>query len=167
MVYSQAMVNSVQQNSGTPRERIMTVASELFYKQGYRATGINEVIEKSGVAKATFYNHFPSKDDLVHAYLVGVVDSELGSLDNELRKTRGPLNRFLLAINWLQPWLESTQFRGCAARLGRAGQRSFPRRVGPGTGTGGSCPRHCRVRTRGSLPRAFRFRWVGSRHHHT
>ena len=55
--------------AGPPEERILAVASELFYRQGYRATGINEVIARSGVAKATFYNHFPSKEDLCLAYL--------------------------------------------------------------------------------------------------
>ena len=92
----------------------MTIASDLFYNQGFRATGINEVIEKSGVAKATFYNHFPSKDDLGLAYLKGVVDKEIAMLDEGLKNADGALNRFLLAIEWLKPWLDETKYRGCA-----------------------------------------------------
>lgn len=98
----------------SPRERIMNVAMDLFYQQGFRATGINEVIEKSGVAKATFYNHFPSKDDLGLAYLKGVVEKEIASLDEALQNTDGALERFLLAVEWLKPWLDETNFRGCA-----------------------------------------------------
>ncbi len=53
----------------SPRERIMMTAATLFYKEGYRAVGIDRVIAESGVAKATFYKHFPSKDDLIVAWI--------------------------------------------------------------------------------------------------
>ena len=92
----------------------MNVAADLFYKQGYRATGINEVIEKSGVAKATFYNHFPSKDDLGLAYLLQLKDTEVVYVDNAIRAAKGPVNRFLAVIRSLEPWLLETRFRGCA-----------------------------------------------------
>jgi AcrR family transcriptional regulator len=51
------------------RERILETASALFYAQGYRAVGVDRLIAESGVAKMTFYKHFPSKDDLIAAYL--------------------------------------------------------------------------------------------------
>ena len=104
----------MKKQTGSPRERIVNTASELFYKHGYRATGINEVIEKSGVAKATFYNHFPTKDDLCMAYLEGVVEKELNMLDGTLSKLKDPKRRFLAVIEWLRPWLVETGFRGCA-----------------------------------------------------
>ena len=50
-------------------KRILTTADDLFSKRGIRDVGINELIESSGVAKSTFYRHFPSKDDLVLAVL--------------------------------------------------------------------------------------------------
>lgn len=53
----------------SPRERILAVAGPLFWAEGYRATGIDRVIAESGVAKATFYKHFPSKDDLMVAWI--------------------------------------------------------------------------------------------------
>src|SRR5919108_4448369 len=52
-----------------PRERLLDTAYELFSKRGIRGVGIEEVIERAGVAKATLYRHFPSKDDLVLAFL--------------------------------------------------------------------------------------------------
>lgn len=51
------------------RERILAVAGQLFYQHGYRAIGVDTIIAASGVAKATLYRHFPSKDDLIAAYL--------------------------------------------------------------------------------------------------
>ena len=92
----------------------MSVAAELFYTQGYRATGINEVIEKSGVAKATFYSHFPSKEDLALAYLLQVKDASVVLVDNAIRTARGRVNRFLAVIRSMEPWLLDTKFRGCA-----------------------------------------------------
>lgn len=91
----------------------MSVATDLFYHQGYRATGINEVIEKSGVAKATFYSHFPSKDDLGLAYLKQVKERENAHIENSIRSAKGPLERFYAVIRSLEPWLVDTNYRGC------------------------------------------------------
>ena len=52
-----------------PRTRIMDVAERLFYTEGVRATGTERIMSVSEVAKATFYRHFESKDELVLAYL--------------------------------------------------------------------------------------------------
>ncbi|HVV10202.1 TetR/AcrR family transcriptional regulator [Amycolatopsis sp.] len=52
-----------------PRERILTASYQLFARRGVRDVGIDEVIARSGVAKATLYRHFPSKDELVLAFL--------------------------------------------------------------------------------------------------
>src|SRR5215831_4863572 len=51
------------------RERILTTARESFYREGIRAVGVDTLIARSGVAKMSFYRSFPSKDDLVRAYL--------------------------------------------------------------------------------------------------
>jgi AcrR family transcriptional regulator len=51
------------------RARILETAARLFYAEGVHAVGIDRIIAEAGVAKATFYHHFPSKDDLVHAYM--------------------------------------------------------------------------------------------------
>jgi len=57
------------QKQSDPRERILEAADRLFYAEGVRATGTEKIMSISEVAKATFYRHFPSKDDLVIAYL--------------------------------------------------------------------------------------------------
>lgn len=51
------------------KERIMQTADRLFYEQGYRATGINQIIKEAEVAKASFYQHFHSKEELCAEYL--------------------------------------------------------------------------------------------------
>jgi AcrR family transcriptional regulator len=54
---------------GPARQRIVDAAYELFSRRGIRDVGVDELIQKSGVAKATFYKHFKSKDEVVLAYL--------------------------------------------------------------------------------------------------
>ncbi|UUZ94841.1 TetR/AcrR family transcriptional regulator [Paenibacillus sp. P25] len=51
------------------RNQILQVASDLFYREGIRAVGIDRIIAESGISKASFYRNFASKDDLVTAYL--------------------------------------------------------------------------------------------------
>ena len=100
--------------SGSAAERILEVATDLFYKQGYRATGINEVIKKSGVAKATFYSHFPTKDDLCKVYLKALIHKEMDFVETYIAAARTPKGRLLAIIESLGPWLIDTEFRGCA-----------------------------------------------------
>ncbi|MFD0584927.1 TetR/AcrR family transcriptional regulator [Dactylosporangium darangshiense] len=52
------------------RERLLDAASELFYREGVHTVGIDRVIAQAGVAKASLYNTFGSKDELIRAYLV-------------------------------------------------------------------------------------------------
>jgi AcrR family transcriptional regulator len=52
-----------------PRERLLRTASELFYRDGIHSVGVDRIVEAAGVTRATFYRHFPSKDELVQAYL--------------------------------------------------------------------------------------------------
>jgi AcrR family transcriptional regulator len=52
-----------------PRERLLTVAAELFYRHGIRAVGVEAIAEAAGTNKMTLYRHFPSKDELVAEYL--------------------------------------------------------------------------------------------------
>jgi AcrR family transcriptional regulator len=56
-------------NKKPVKERLIEAAEKLFYLQGYRATGINQIIKESETAKASFYQHFPSKEALCVAYL--------------------------------------------------------------------------------------------------
>jgi AcrR family transcriptional regulator len=66
--------------AGAARERILKTATRLFYARGLRSVGVDTIIAESGVAKATFYRHFPAKDDLITAYLDKVDRAWTGQL---------------------------------------------------------------------------------------
>jgi AcrR family transcriptional regulator len=55
--------------TASPAARILAAADRLFYAQGIRAVGVDTVAAEAGVSKRTLYNHYPSKDDLIAAYL--------------------------------------------------------------------------------------------------
>ena len=101
------------------RERILLTAHDLFYADGIRATGIDRVIAESGVTKVTFYRHFPSKDDLVRAFLdhrharwmAGFVDA-LGRRGAHERA--GDAGALLLLAEVMAEWFADPAFRGCA-----------------------------------------------------
>jgi AcrR family transcriptional regulator len=98
-----------------PRERILKVASELFYAQGVRAVGVDTIIAKSAVAKATFYKHFPSKDDLMLAFLKRR-DALLRTwLEQAVeRLAPKPADKPLAVFDALAQRFASKDYRGCA-----------------------------------------------------
>lgn len=102
------------QPAGTPAERIVEVASDLFYTQGYRATGINEVISKSGVAKATFYSHFKSKDDLCCEYLKCSQHQMSKKIETAITTAGSVEAKFLAPMQCLREFLGESGYRGCA-----------------------------------------------------
>ena len=101
------------------RERILRTAHDLFYADGIRATGIDRVIAASGVTKVTFYRHYPSKDDLVRAFLdhrhglwmAWFVDA-LGRLGAQQRIGGGQALEVL--ADAMAEWFADPAFRGCA-----------------------------------------------------
>lgn len=99
----------------TARDRILRTAHDLFYRDGVRATGIDRVISESGVTKVTFYRHFPSKNDLIKAYLEHRhrlwMDWLDGALERHRRRGRS-VEKLLVAV--FQEWFESEGYRGCA-----------------------------------------------------
>jgi AcrR family transcriptional regulator len=96
-----------------PRERILAAADELFFHQGYRATGINQVIAAAGVAKATFFAHFPTKEALCLAYLQDRNTSEYAAIHAFVQDHDDPRSRFLAVIAAIEPWLVANALRGC------------------------------------------------------
>jgi AcrR family transcriptional regulator len=98
------------------RERILASAYELFSRRGIRAVGIDEVIERAGVAKATLYRHFPSKDDLVLAFLAR--REQLWTrewVEAEARRRGSTPDEQLLAIfDAFDEWFHADDFEGCS-----------------------------------------------------
>lgn len=97
------------------RERIMRTAHDLFYREGIRATGIDRIIAESGVAKVTFYRHFPSKNDLIKAYLEYRHELWMSWFVDALNRYQLPRRQPIDAlVPALEEWLLSNGYRGCA-----------------------------------------------------
>jgi AcrR family transcriptional regulator len=93
------------------RERILWTAYGLFYRDGVRATGVDRVIAESGVTKVTFYRHFPSKNDLILAFLDARHGRWMAWFDAALQRHGNGAQALVPA---LAEWLEDADFRGCA-----------------------------------------------------
>lgn len=93
------------------RERILLTAHDLFYREGIRATGIDRVIAQAGVTKVTFYRHFPSKNELILAFLEHRHQRWMDAFTDALRR-HGPGPAALVPA--LGEWFGSPDFRGCA-----------------------------------------------------
>jgi len=62
-------INSAQPRTSEPRARLLSTASKLFYREGIHSVGVDRIVADASVTRATFYRHFPGKEDLVTAYL--------------------------------------------------------------------------------------------------
>jgi len=95
-------------------DRLVATASKLFYQEGVRAVGIQRVIEEAGVAKASLYAHFDSKDDLVAACLDQRMSAGRAQVEARLLGSTLDARGKLLALFDLQGELiRDPEFRGC------------------------------------------------------
>jgi AcrR family transcriptional regulator len=98
-----------------PRERIIAAASDLFYRHGVRAVGVDAIIAAAGVAKASFYRHFPSKDGLVAAWLQSPQPRWLDRVAAETeRRTTALRARLSVFFDVLLELTAEAGFAGCA-----------------------------------------------------
>jgi AcrR family transcriptional regulator len=98
----------------SPRQRLLDTALRLFYSEGLNV-GIDRIIAEAGVAKASFYKHFPSKDDLIVAFLRQRHENWMkwfAARLEQLAFQRKP--RMKLVAEVLREWFEEPGFRGCA-----------------------------------------------------
>jgi AcrR family transcriptional regulator len=107
-----------QTRAGAPeaRERLLDTAYELFAARGVRDVGIDEIIERAGVAKATMYRHFPAKDDLVVAFLERREERwTVDWVEAEARSRGATPEEHLLAIfDVFGEWFARDDFEGCS-----------------------------------------------------
>ena len=98
------------------RERLLETAYAMFAARGVRDVGVDEVIERADVAKATLYRHFPSKDDLVVAFLAE--REQRWTLDWVEAEARGrgsePEQQLLAIFDLFDEWFHREDFEGCA-----------------------------------------------------
>lgn len=100
------------------RQHILETADALFYGEGIRAVGMDRVIAQAGVAKATLYHHFPTKEQLVVDYLRRRHAQVLDGMQVALATARaGAAARVRALFGWLESRAASGGFRGCAFLL--------------------------------------------------
>jgi AcrR family transcriptional regulator len=96
------------------RDRLLAAADELFYAEGVHTVGIDRVIERAGVAKASLYSCFGSKDELVRAYLEGRHQRRRARVLAGLERFDNPRDRLLGVFDVLGDVTGAPGFRGCA-----------------------------------------------------
>jgi AcrR family transcriptional regulator len=106
----------VARPGGNARERILETAYELFSHDGIRAVGIDRIIAEAGIAKATLYRHFPSKEQLVIAFLdlrERRWTHEWLEAESE-RRAATPSDRVLIVFDLLDEWFHRVDYEGCS-----------------------------------------------------
>ena len=94
------------------RDRLLDAADRLFYREGVRAVGIDRVLAEADAAKASLYQHFGCKDQLVASYLERRTVDARANIEAYLADTP-PSQRALKFFDWVVEWAESKDFRGC------------------------------------------------------
>ncbi len=106
------------------RERLLAAANELFYNEGVHTVGIDRIIEQAGVAKASLYNTFGSKDELVRAYLQTRHDAVTQAITAAVDRYDTPRERLLAVFEGQGELFAQPDYRGCA--FARASAESHP-----------------------------------------
>ncbi|QOV96935.1 TetR/AcrR family transcriptional regulator [Rhodococcus pyridinivorans] len=96
------------------RDKLVGIAAELFYANGVRAVGVDEVVRRAGVAKASLYRWFPSKDDLVLAVLQRRDGDFWAKWDSTAAQHPDPREQLDAQLAWIQDLAMRTDYRGCA-----------------------------------------------------
>jgi AcrR family transcriptional regulator len=105
----------VKASETSVKDQIIETASRLFFTQGYNLTGINQIIEEAGVAKASLYYHFPSKEDLCVEYLKKRYKIFwCGKLLEFLEGVEDGVERLTKVFECRMKYMEETNYGGCA-----------------------------------------------------
>jgi AcrR family transcriptional regulator len=96
-----------------PKQRILQVAADLFYRQGYTQTGINQIIAEADIAIGSLYKHFPSKNDLLVAYLQMKEEEWLADFEKYCKDTDNPKAKIIKYVDFRIEQQLKTGFCGC------------------------------------------------------
>ncbi len=102
------------EHRASARERLLAAADELFYAEGVQTVGIDRIIERAGVAKASLYNVFGSKEELVAAYLASRHDRTAGRLTEVIESVNDPRQKILAVFDSQAEQYQQPDFNGCA-----------------------------------------------------
>jgi AcrR family transcriptional regulator len=102
------------EHRASARDRLLAAANELFYAEGVQTVGIDRIIERAGVAKASLYNVFGSKEELVAAYLASRHDRTAGRLTEVIESVDDPRQKILAVFDSQAEQYQQPDFNGCA-----------------------------------------------------
>jgi AcrR family transcriptional regulator len=113
------------------RDELIDAAIRLFSRHGYRATGVDRLMEETGIAKTTLYRYFATKEELIVAALAKVDDMAREDMRVFVEAASDdPRERILATFDWLDRWMNDSEFKGCpfvaaAAEYGSAADPVF------------------------------------------
>ncbi|MEU8662821.1 TetR/AcrR family transcriptional regulator [Actinoplanes philippinensis] len=97
------------------RTRLLTTATRIFYAEGIHSVGVDRIIAEAKVTRATFYRHFPGKEDLILAYLREVHAMDRGQIEAAIAAAGpSPVDQALAVAGTIAAGIQSPGFRGCA-----------------------------------------------------
>jgi AcrR family transcriptional regulator len=108
------MVHNSRGQVSEARSRLLATATRIFYAEGLHSVGIDRIVAEAKVTRATLYRHFPSKDDLVVAYLRGVHEMEREGVGKALSSGLPAADILRAIAESITEGIRSAHFRGCA-----------------------------------------------------
>jgi AcrR family transcriptional regulator len=96
-----------------PKDKVFQTAAQLFYQHGYRAIGVDTIAAESGVGKMTLYRHYPSKDDLIVAYLKDHDDFFWNRFEQLTKDAPTAREKLLAFFEALQNYVKTPACHGC------------------------------------------------------
>ncbi len=97
----------------TPKDRLFQTAARLFFQKGYRAVGVDTIAAESGIGKMTLYRHFPSKDDLISAYLRESDRDFWSQFETSIQDAPTAREKLIAFMQALQEYVTSPSCFGC------------------------------------------------------
>jgi AcrR family transcriptional regulator len=108
------VMKSSSKDRRSARERLLAAADELFYEEGVNLVGIDRVIERAGVAKASLYDCFGSKEELIRSYLQQRHEARQARIRERLARYSTPREKILAVFDSMAEAAAAPGFRGCA-----------------------------------------------------
>lgn len=106
--------SEVDSRPSEARSRLLTTAIGIFYAEGIHSVPVDRIIAEAQVTRATFYRHYPGKEDLVLAYLREVHRLEQTQIEAALAADQSPTDTLLAVASAIADGIRSPGFRGCA-----------------------------------------------------
>lgn len=104
----------VNMTTNEPLQRLLAATEKLIYANGIHATGMDAIVNESGVARKTIYRHFPTKEDLVAEVLSQRDQKWMQWFIASTSKVTEPKARLLASFDALEEWFSTEDFNGCA-----------------------------------------------------